>query len=763
MAVLTLSVICYPASGQSKSARKSHTRSAAKSQAKKQPKQQAKPSDATAPAVTSPAAQQLSTLARQLGQKQPSAGAYWQLVQFADAQAKSPLGPRAALALGYYNFKQKEFTEARKWFEKAAADPVLSDYALYWTGMTDRATGDNAAALNEFQQYRQRYPSGVMTDSAVEELARAALAVGQPQDAVAALDGYEKTANKGQLVLLRAEGREQVADAKNEPPLAAATDYLDVYYRFPLSEEARRAGAKIPALQSRLGEQFPGTPLATQIARAEAFNEAGRWSDLRDACRELLPKISGPARERAQLRIARADVALGADSAELTSLELTDPDLDAERLYLLSQEYRTKNLESTMLETVDQAFQKYPQSPTTADALFAAGNYFWLKLDRQRASEYYGQMLSAAPASPNAPIAQWRVIWTAYLARADVRDQIEQYLRQYPNSAYVVDALYFLGRAQERANNLPHARSFYLAAVQRFPQTYFGSAAAARLSEIGSEPMNPAEFLSLFPPVAPLPPFSNAVPVAANERWARAQALNSIAFDSSAELELRAAYEQTPAPGLLLAISQAASDGGRYPAGIIAARQLLPRLDARQFDDVPMEIWRAVYPLPYRSQIEREATRNKLDPFLVAGLIRQESAFASDAVSVSDAVGLTQVWPPTGATLARALKVSYSRARLLDPDYNLRLGTYYLSSLLNMFGKPEYAVAAYNAGENRVAEWTTGQNYEDLPEFVESIPITQTRDYVQIVLRNAGLYRRIYRAPDAASASAESPQPSQQQ
>ena len=224
---------------------------------------------------------------------------------------------------------------------------------------------------------------------------------------------------------------------------------------------------------------------------------------------------------------------------------------------------------------------------------------------------------------------------------------------------------------------------------------------------------------------------------------------------------MRAAYEQTPAPGLLLAISQAASDAGHYPAGIIAARQLLQRLDARQFQDVPMELWRAVYPLPYRSQIEREATRNKLDPFLVAGLIRQESAFASDAVSVSDAVGLTQVWPPTGATLARALKVSYSRARLLDPDYNLRLGTYYLSSLLNMFGKPEYAVAAYNAGENRVTEWTTGQNYEELPEFVESIPITQTRDYVQIVLRNAGLYRRIYRDPGAVSASSESPQPAQ--
>src|SRR5262249_40194015 len=108
------------------------------------------------------------------------------------------------------------------------------------------------------------------------------------------------------------------------------------------------------------------------------------------------------------------------------------------------------------------------------------------------------------------------------------------------------------------------------------------------------------------------------------------------------------------------------------------------------------------------------------------------------------ALGLMQVWPPTGTTLARTLKLSYSRTRLFEPDYNLRLGAYYLSLLLNMFGKPELAVAAYNARETPVMEWNAGQTFEELPEFVEPIPITQPRAYVQIVLRNPGLYRRIY-------------------
>jgi soluble lytic murein transglycosylase len=345
------------------------------------------------------------------------------------------------------------------------------------------------------------------------------------------------------------------------------------------------------------------------------------------------------------------------------------------------------------------------------------------------------------------------------MAREDVRDRFEQFLRQHPSSPYVENALYWLGRANERAGNVPHARSFYLTAVQRFPQTYFGGNAADRLREIGSEPINPAEFLSPIPAVAPLAALDKSVPAAANGRWTRAQALRSIAFDASAELELRAAYEQTAAPGLLLAIAEAAADDGRYPVGIVAGRQLVPRLDARQFDQVPLEIWRAVYPLPYRTALEREAGRYKLEPAMVAGLIRQESAFAADAVSRRGAIGLMQIWPPTAPSLARGLRLAYSRARLFDPEYNLRLGTSYLSTLLKAYDKPEFALAAYNAGEHRVEEWTTGQAYAELPEFVESIPFTETRDYVQIVLRNAGLYRRIYGAAGVVAASAAAPRP----
>ncbi|HXU48757.1 MAG TPA: transglycosylase SLT domain-containing protein, partial [Candidatus Binatia bacterium] len=82
----------------------------------------------------------------------------------------------------------------------------------------------------------------------------------------------------------------------------------------------------------------------------------------------------------------------------------------------------------------------------------------------------------------------------------------------------------------------------------------------------------------------------------------------------------------------------------------------------------------------------------------------------------------------------------------LDADYNVRLGTAYFAWLKQQFGSVEAALAGYNAGEDRITEWTTTP-YRDIPEFVDSIPFTETREYVEIITRNAGIYHRLYSTP----------------
>src|SRR4029077_3222652 len=136
--------------------------------------------------------------------------------------------------------------------------------------------------------------------------------------------------------------------------------------------------------------------------------------------------------------------------------------------------------------------------PWAEEALFAAGNYYWMNLDRGRAAEYYQRIVSAFPRGKYAAMAHWRIAWTAYMLRQpDAAGRFEEYLTKYPTTPQVVNALYWLGRSYERAGNTPHARSFYLAAVERFPQTYYGQKAAQHLHEIGLQPTEPAEVLSV--------------------------------------------------------------------------------------------------------------------------------------------------------------------------------------------------------------------------------------------------------------------------
>ena len=87
----------------------------------------------------------------------------------------------------------------------------------------------------------------------------------------------------------------------------------------------------------------------------------------------------------------------------------------------------------------------------------------------------------------------------------------------------------------------------------------------------------------------------------------------------------------------------------------------------------------------------------------------------------------------------------FQPTQLLNPSVNLQLGTRNLKQVLDRFsGQPEYALAAYNAGDVPVRQWMSSGDYKDIAEFVESIPYTETREYVQAIMRNREMYRTLY-------------------
>jgi len=181
-----------------------------------------------------------------------------------------------------------------------------------------------------------------------------------------------------------------------------------------------------------------------------------------------------------------------------------------------------------------------------------------------------------------------------------------------------------------------------------------------------------------------------------------------------------------------------AIDVGRYDFAIQIAKQA--SYEKRFYNEIN-------YPVIRTSEIVNQKTMPKNE--LVLAVIRQESEFDEDATSYVGARGLMQLMTYTAKLVAKQAKLPYSKNKLKNPDYNIKLGSYYLSGLLEVYeGSYPFALAAYNAGPKRVKYWKkiNGNpqkgdiNYVD---WVELIKFKETRNYVQRVLENVNVYKYI--------------------
>jgi soluble lytic murein transglycosylase len=112
-------------------------------------------------------------------------------------------------------------------------------------------------------------------------------------------------------------------------------------------------------------------------------------------------------------------------------------------------------------------------------------------------------------------------------------------------------------------------------------------------------------------------------------------------------------------------------------------------------------------------------------------------------------MGLMQLMPTTAREVAGTLGVTYSAQALVDPETNVRFGTTYLATMLRRFdGRPEDALAAYNAGPTRARQWRDLPEYVDSAVFTEHIPFQETRSYVKLVQQYARVYAALYGCGD---------------
>lgn len=307
--------------------------------------------------------------------------------------------------------------------------------------------------------------------------------------------------------------------------------------------------------------------------------------------------------------------------------------------------------------------------------------------------------------------------------------------------------------ARDRTNLLGTAPRFWAARLRLEAGDSLGSAALRRMA--AHEPLSyyglrarelTGDTMDFFVSTALAPPQPGSFPPARARE--RIRLLASLGFEGEARAEaLGWIGDSTASVQLLIAAAGAAGAAG-------FAREAIRLGEAAQARaGVSLGVARSLLPFPYRGVIEAEGAERCLDPLLLAAIIRQESRFTPRAVSRAGARGISQVMPATGRELAQRLGIrSWDPDLLFVPDFNLHLGARFLADRFRVDSFPLYAaIAAYNAGSQRVDRWRRWPEFRDPDLFVERVAIPETRNYVKTVYASYQWYRRIYARPAAAA------------
>jgi soluble lytic murein transglycosylase len=694
--------------------------------------------------------------------------AYAGVEAYARRHAKTKEGAEAGalawLVVGYAHTLDRDYAKAIDPFNRAKAGAgELGDYIAYYLGDAYLNTAHTAEALSSLADFSKNFTDSLLIRDAHLVYANALLQENRASEAVALL---EKDRAPVRSDIEFAIGRAYQAAGDNQK---AATAFRNVYFNLPNSPEADAAGTELHKLAA-------SGSIAERRKRADLLFEGKHYGDAVHDYHDLLDEVSPTERPLVNLALAAAMEKNGRsqDARQvLTTMGVQNAgDAEAQRLYLLSETERSTSDEDAVQRTLNELRQFGPSSPWLERALLSAGNMYLLKRDYDHAIDYYRELQTRFPTGARAPSAHWKAAWLTFRQgrTQEARQEFEQQIALYPDSAEVPNALYWRARLAEEEGNPAMARAFYQKLSDRFRNYYYAELGRRRLqalrapdnqksapladpkSDPAADPEPAPPQYALLDRVSPLSSpgkITAASPPDDNLRVERARLLSNGALTDMAVRELQAAASQeggTWAPPEMARVYQ---DGGRYDRGIQIMKRSTPNYFAVDIPDLPRPYWEALFPKAYWTDLRKYSQLNGLDPYLVASLIRQESEFNALALSRANAVGLMQLLPKTGKTVAKQVKLrGYSAPQLYTPAVNLQLGTRYFKDMVDKYnGQFEYALAAYNAGTDRVGDWLEQGHYRDPQEFVESIPFTETREYVQAILRNASVYRQLYGTP----------------
>jgi soluble lytic murein transglycosylase len=674
----------------------------------------------------------------------------------------APERGRARYLMAHVAFRLKRYPEALQAFGEVLEHyPALGDYAAWNIARIYQEMNAESLHVEALRLLLTRFPHSRLVPQARLALARQLIGVsGAAAEGVRVLEEFflqhPDDPHTPEAYLWLGQGYEGL-----QSQAKAVEAYRLLYVRFPTSVEADRGVLRLDVLLP------PEQRWMAWMTPAERLERAGRLADANE-CERALQEIyaipsaafSGDLAGRVARRQGLCAFRLRRYRDAIAALEpfrhtLAMDERAPEALYTLGLSYQRDGRADEAERLLHQLAVRDPHTVWNGKALTALGLAYEGRQEVERAIEAYRELMRRFPTADRADELAWRIGWLRYNQRqfsAAVQD-FETAAIHFPRSMFVSNARYWQAKALEKTNRRAEARALYEQVASQFPYTYYGLRAQEILDSkhvfgrtIMTGPVS-GQALGILEKGTPTSGAQAMLSPTAEFHRVRVDELLALRFVEDAREEVSQLAKHL-GEGLSEQVFLA-QQYLRVEIPLQAIRTLNTVFSAVAPDDrlrLPLDFWSSLFPQLYWLEVQEAAAQVQLDPFLVLSVIRQESAFSVRAVSRSDARGLMQILPSTGREVSRRLGLEVFRNDLLfEPRLNVQLGTHYLGRLAEAHhGNLILALAAYNAGPARVRRWLQDISTADWDEFIERLPFEETRGYIKNVLRNYGVYQRLY-------------------
>ena len=627
----------------------------------------------------------------------------------------------------------------------------LADYALWLRGRALQSAGKHAEAMIVFAELAKDFPSSLRYREAKLLWANSALQAGQADKIPTFLQDLSEK-NQADALFITAKAFETQG---NQPQAIAF--YRKVYFYGAGTDASKEAETKLTALGQNLAPQNA----EELLTRANKLYAAKNYAEAQTAYSNLLLNFPNSNTPNINLKrlIASANSRQTAEAQIAFNLIPNSADERAEAYYQLALGYAKARQWEQARTIIEEMRQKFPKSDFTPKTLVDVG---LAARDAKNSSDETNFLKTAVFAYPTAIVvaqAQFELAWLEHENKNFQASSklLTEHLARYADKDTTNrgKAGYWAARDSEKAGKIAEACALYDGVLYRYGANWYGYLALQRLTTLRGQgkcqtaPKFPAD--SFVPKaIANL----KLVTVAAEtstpkefERTEKAEELDIIGLFDWAIDELKEAQKTADkSPKVNFALAQHYRYKQDNVNALLALAKSYPDYSQMFPEEMGQAEWDIFYPLTNWNDIKYWSKQRNLDPFQVAGFIRQETIFDPTAKSGANAYGLMQLLIPTARTIAKKYNSSTTAINgetLFQPALNIELGTAYIRDQYDKYFRTEFVAVAYNAGPGRVGQWQKTLPSE-MDEFVEAIPFRETKGYVQGIIRNSAQYRRLY-------------------